>query len=189
MQNTPHAVKLVHPQVERDIVNPKVPNTAYGSAPSDRPFTCPFEGCDKCYIHEYKLNLHLRREHAGYLVEENERNHVSESEDAMDEGSDQDGNVGKAGIITGSGRGKLRLMSKTSSATNSQRKKLNASTVDLNAKTNARAPMETKGHGKGDFQEDSEETEEDHEDTEDDGWGSETGTENDDDEETEDDMD
>eukprot|EP01018_Ginkgo_biloba_P018731 Gb_22370 [translate_table: standard] len=128
--NMPHAVTLIHPQVERDIVNPN-------------------------------LNLHLRRKHAGYLDEENKRNHASESEDAIDEGSDQDGNVWKASIMT----------------------------VDLNAKTNARAPIETKGHGKGDFQEDSEETEEDHEDTKDDGWGSKTGTENDGDEETEDDMD
>ncbi|GBG91506.1 hypothetical protein CBR_g52462 [Chara braunii] len=34
------------------------------SAAGERPFGCPFEGCGKRYIHEYKLNLHLRKEHA-----------------------------------------------------------------------------------------------------------------------------
>ncbi|XP_062219286.1 zinc finger transcription factor YY1-like [Phragmites australis] len=33
-------------------------------APSaERPYVCPYDGCDKAYIHEYKLNLHLKKEH------------------------------------------------------------------------------------------------------------------------------
>ncbi|XP_020673690.1 zinc finger transcription factor YY1 isoform X2 [Dendrobium catenatum] len=40
------------------------------SASSDRPYVCPFAGCEKAYIHEYKLNLHLRKEHPGHNPEE-----------------------------------------------------------------------------------------------------------------------
>ncbi|KAL5549983.1 hypothetical protein UlMin_000159 [Ulmus minor] len=29
----------------------------YGSASSDRPYACPYEGCEKAYIHAYKLKL------------------------------------------------------------------------------------------------------------------------------------
>ncbi len=27
---------------------------------ADPPYVCPYEGCDKAYIHSYKLNLHLK---------------------------------------------------------------------------------------------------------------------------------
>ncbi|PKU71878.1 putative zinc finger protein [Dendrobium catenatum] len=40
------------------------------SASSDRPYVCPFVGCEKAYIHEYKINLHLRKEHPGHNPEE-----------------------------------------------------------------------------------------------------------------------
>ncbi|GJN21287.1 hypothetical protein PR202_gb08752 [Eleusine coracana subsp. coracana] len=33
---------------------------------ADRPYVCPYDGCDKAYIHEYKLNLHLRKEHPNH---------------------------------------------------------------------------------------------------------------------------
>ncbi|XP_020584441.1 uncharacterized zinc finger protein At4g06634 [Phalaenopsis equestris] len=46
----------------------KVP--VLSSTPSDRPYVCPFAGCEKAYIHEYKLNLHLRKEHPGHNPEE-----------------------------------------------------------------------------------------------------------------------
>jgi hypothetical protein len=36
-------------------------------APSaERPYVCPYDGCDKAYIHEYKLNLHLKKEHPNH---------------------------------------------------------------------------------------------------------------------------
>ncbi|XP_057851219.1 zinc finger transcription factor YY1 isoform X4 [Cryptomeria japonica] len=192
-KNLAHAVKLTPPQAEREFVNPKVSIPAYGTVTSDRPFICPYEGCDKCYIHEYKLNLHLRREHAGYAFEENGK-HESESDDEMDQASDQETNVRNAGIMTGSGRGKLRVTSKTVSAANVQRKILNSGMVDLNTNTNARSFTKSKELGKGNPQEDSEETKEDQDDTDNEGWGHGTETDDDDededdDEETEDDMD
>ncbi|KAL6964422.1 hypothetical protein U1Q18_035477 [Sarracenia purpurea var. burkii] len=71
--------------------------SAYGSASSDRPYCCPYEGCEKAYIHEYKLNLHLRREHPGHLSDENVKNTQSGIDNDMDEGSDQDVYPGKRG--------------------------------------------------------------------------------------------
>jgi len=185
-KNLANAVKLP-PQNEREFLHPKVPTSVYGSVPSDRPFACPYDGCDKCYIHEYKLNLHLRREHAGYAFEENGR-HGSDSEDEMDQGSDQDGNGRNAGIMTGSGRGRLRVTSKTSSATNLHRKFMNAAAVDSNTKTSSRAIVESKEPGKGHPREDSEETE-DQEDTDNEGWGHGTETDDDDEDDNDDDDD
>lgn len=69
---------------------------AYGSASSDRPYACPYEGCSgKAYIHEYKLKLHLRREHPAHMADENAENPTPNAENEMDEGSDQEAYVGK----------------------------------------------------------------------------------------------
>eukprot|EP01018_Ginkgo_biloba_P034673 Gb_19862 [translate_table: standard] len=187
----PFDVKLTPPPVERESANPRIVTPTSASATLDRPFACPYEGCGKRYKHEYKLNLHLRREHAGPTYEENGRHgRTSDAEDEMDDGSEQDEDVGKVGIINGSGRGKLRIISKPSPGTSMKRKRSNAASVDLNIKVNARASVGRNGLGKDDFEEDSEETEEDHEDTEDEGWGNRMNIEmeDDDDEETEDDM-
>ncbi|KAJ3683244.1 hypothetical protein LUZ60_013471 [Juncus effusus] len=46
-------------EVIRHTPNP----TRQAEKPHYRPFACPYEGCDKAYIHEYKLNLHLRTNH------------------------------------------------------------------------------------------------------------------------------
>ncbi|KAJ4907468.1 putative zinc finger protein [Raphanus sativus] len=70
------------PPAEKVSRTPKTPAaTVYASASLERPYTCPYEGCDKAYIHEYKLKLHLKREH---LPEENSKT------PNLEEGSDQD---------------------------------------------------------------------------------------------------
>jgi hypothetical protein len=44
-----------------------VKSSATPPAPSaDRPYVCLYDSCDKAYIHEYKLNLHLRKEHPNH---------------------------------------------------------------------------------------------------------------------------
>ncbi|XP_019418472.1 PREDICTED: uncharacterized zinc finger protein At4g06634-like [Lupinus angustifolius] len=60
------------------------------SASSDRPYACPYDGCQKAYIHEYKLKLHLKREHPGH--DENAVLHAlaNAADNEMDEASDQD---------------------------------------------------------------------------------------------------
>lgn len=50
----------------------------------DRPYACPYEGCEKDYIHEYKLKLHLKREH------ENPETAAANAENEIDEASDQE---------------------------------------------------------------------------------------------------
>lgn len=62
--------------------------TTYASTSTDRPYTCPYEGCDKAYIHEYKLNLHLRREHPGHFKEDNAKTAQPTGDHDMDEVSD-----------------------------------------------------------------------------------------------------
>ncbi|XP_078441326.1 zinc finger (C2H2 type) family protein isoform X2 [Wolffia australiana] len=51
---------------ERITAPPKPSPTIF----SDRPYVCPYDGCGKSYIHEYKLKLHLRREHPGHGLDE-----------------------------------------------------------------------------------------------------------------------
>lgn len=56
-------------QSERIHNAPKAP-VVYAIPTPERPYACPYGGCGKAYIHEYKLNLHLRREHPGHNAEE-----------------------------------------------------------------------------------------------------------------------
>nr|GFA20966.1 zinc finger transcription factor YY1-like isoform X1 [Tanacetum cinerariifolium] len=84
-------LKYVHvPPVEKPPPKLAKPTTTYASPSSNRPYACPYNGCGKAYIHEYKLNLHLKREHPGHFPEENPQN-VHQSE--MDAGSDHDGYI------------------------------------------------------------------------------------------------
>ncbi|KAH7575803.1 hypothetical protein JRO89_XS02G0223300 [Xanthoceras sorbifolium] len=80
---------------ERISKAPKPSTAVYGSASSDRPYACPYEGCEKAYIHEYKLKLHLKREHPGHTPDEVAENATPNADNEMDEGSDQDVFAGK----------------------------------------------------------------------------------------------
>ncbi|CAL5097442.1 unnamed protein product [Urochloa decumbens] len=62
VQHTPPAEKLHS--------TPK-PSTPATTSFADRPYVCPYEGCDKAYIHGYKLNLHLKTQHPEHNQEEN----------------------------------------------------------------------------------------------------------------------
>ncbi|XP_052145456.1 zinc finger transcription factor YY1 isoform X1 [Oryza glaberrima] len=42
------------------------PSAAPPAPSADRPYVCPYDGCAKAYIHEYKLNLHLKKEHPNH---------------------------------------------------------------------------------------------------------------------------
>lgn len=82
--------QVKHPQpTERPLKTPKPAAATRASALSNRPYTCPYEGCDKAYIHEYKLNLHLRREHPGHF-KENAKTAPTTTYNNMDEASNQD---------------------------------------------------------------------------------------------------
>ncbi|KAF5444054.1 hypothetical protein F2P56_036558 [Juglans regia] len=137
---------------------------AYGSASSDRPYACPYEGCEKAYIHEYKLKLHLRKEHPGHMSDENAENALANADNEMDEASDQDAYGGKHvnGKSQKQSRPKPNLRLPPPKAT--QRKGSTPSAIPVNV-MKKRWPVKEEGY----VEEDSEETEEDRENVED-GW-------------------
>ncbi|CAI9103793.1 OLC1v1002352C2 [Oldenlandia corymbosa var. corymbosa] len=83
---------------QKPVKTPKASTAgAYNSPSSDRPYVCPYEGCEKAYIHEYKLNLHLRREHPGHFKEETPKNVQPTAGNDVDEASDHDAYAAKRG--------------------------------------------------------------------------------------------
>ncbi|KAJ4798410.1 C2H2 type zinc finger protein [Rhynchospora pubera] len=64
------------PPAEKPQTTPRTPASLVYSGPATpaRPYGCPYKGCDKAYIHEYKLNLHLKREHPNHVSEELDSN-------------------------------------------------------------------------------------------------------------------
>ncbi|KAL2642411.1 hypothetical protein R1flu_009998 [Riccia fluitans] len=95
MQNTrENNAPQVEPEREREVIVPTkfVPPPPPPSVPVEKPFGCPFEGCSKRYIHEYKLNLHLKSAHMVHdAYEDGSRpGRASESEEDVEEGADQD---------------------------------------------------------------------------------------------------
>ena len=160
---------------ERILKNPKPPSGVYGSASSDRPYICPYEGCEKDYIHEYKLKLHLRREHPDHMADENAN---SNADNEMDEASDQDAYGGKRVNGKSQKHSRTRPNLKTPPVKIRQRKGSSSSPATLNV---VKKPWPVKDDT---YEEDSEETEEEDHDNAEDGWR--YGGNEDDDEETED---
>ncbi|KAF4359168.1 hypothetical protein CsatB_030866 [Cannabis sativa] len=166
------------PPPEKPARTPKPSAGVYGSASSDRPYACPYEGCDKAYIHEYKLKLHLRREHPGHTSDENVENPAINTAHEIDEGSDQDaygGNRMHNGKSQKQSRPKPSV--KLPPAKIAQRKGSTPPPARVNI---VKKPWSVKDEV---YEEDSEETEEDRDNIED-GWRYAEQNE-DDDEETE----
>lgn len=88
-----NAPKYVPPP-EKPVKTPKhAAGGAHASASSERPFACPFKGCDKNYIHEYKLKMHLKNTHG---VEEDARTtQPYTAQNELDEANDHDPYQGK----------------------------------------------------------------------------------------------
>lgn len=177
-KNVPVDVAKYTPPSEKQNKTPKPSSGVYASASSDRPYACPYEGCEKAYIHEYKLKLHLRREHPGHTSDENAENAAANADNEMDEASDQDAYVGKRvnGKSQKQSRPKPNL--KLPPAKITQRKGSTPSPAPVNV---MKKPWPAKEEAYE--EEDSEETEEDRDNVED-GWRYAENNE-DDDEETE----
>ncbi|PKI74867.1 hypothetical protein CRG98_004639 [Punica granatum] len=155
------------PPVEKPPKVSKPSSGAYGSASSDRPYACPYEGCEKAYIHEYKLKLHLRREHPGHMAEENpEGTPAAHNPDHdMDEASDQETYIAKRacnGKNPKQSRAKSRAKVAPAKAT---KRKASSPTPTPVAVVKKPWPVKEEMYE----EEDSEETEEDRENMED-GW-------------------
>ena len=132
---------------------------------SDRPYACPYEGCDKSYIHEYKLKLHLRREHPGHDAE----NEKQEAE-------------GKASSKKSSKRSKTSSLSLKQQQQQAPPPAKIRKAPAITPSSSGRTPWSVAVKGGS---EDSEETEEDYENAEEDAWRYQVAAQADD-EETED---
>ena len=179
-----YGTKYNTPPSEKPTKTTKLSGSAYASASSDRPFVCPYEGCEKAYIHEYKLKLHLKREHPGHgdeNVAENAQANNNNADNEMDEASDQEAYGGKRsnGRVQKQNKPKPNLKLPPSKVA---RRKVSSTPSTVTPPMKAvKKPWPVKEEN---FEEeDSEETEEDRDNVED-GWRY-TGNNEDDDEETE----
>lgn len=176
-KNIMETPKYIQPP-EKPTKTSKPSSATYASSSLDRPYSCPYEGCDKAYIHEYKLNLHLRREHPGHFPDENTKNTPQSANDNdMEEVSDQDAYVAKRGSskMLKQSRPKPSLVMPPS-------KVARKVSTNMNIVKKPWPVKEVYG------EEDSEETEEDRDSAED-GWryGNNNNNDEDDDEETDED--
>ncbi|CAH2063148.1 unnamed protein product [Thlaspi arvense] len=174
------------PPAEKVSRSVKASAAVYGSASLDRPHACPYEGCEKAYIHEYKLKLHLKREHPGHLQEENTENqtpnkHNGSDRNDLDEGSDQEfyRKPGKSQTHKQQSRAKPNMRTPPAKV---GKKGSTSSPAKVSI---AKKPWQVKemfeGEREEEEEEDSEETEEDREN----GWRFGENNNEDDDEETE----
>ncbi|KAL1366003.1 hypothetical protein HN51_013919 [Arachis hypogaea] len=180
-KNTAVEVPKYTPPSERQPKTTKHSGAAYGSASSDRPYACPYEGCEKAYIHEYKLKLHLKREHPGHMSDENAEHAQANLDNEMDEASDQDAYGGKRS------NGKIQKQSKLKPNLKLPPSKIAKRKAPLPTPATiavTKKPWSVNGKGEAYNEEDSEETEEEDRDNVEDGWRY-AGNNDDDDEETE----
>ncbi|XP_047307204.1 zinc finger transcription factor YY1 [Impatiens glandulifera] len=170
-KNTMDVPKYPQPP-EKPAKIPKATSTSYTPASSERPHACPYDGCEKAYIHGYKLNLHLRREHPGHFPDENAKNTQNE----MDEGSGQDAYLVKHGSNKVGKQNKRKPNLKLPPPKVSRK----GSSVNTNV---VRNPWPVKDDVCE--EEDSEETEEDRDNNVEDRWRYRENNDDEDDEETE----
>ncbi|KAG2624045.1 zinc finger transcription factor YY1-like [Panicum virgatum] len=146
------------PPVEKTYSAPKPSTPATTSFP-DRPYVCPYEGCDKAYIHSYKLNLHLKTQHPEHGQEENGKLGAS----------------GQHGVNETSYQYNYAEVGDTApNPKRSKTHKVHSSKV-YNTKISTSMPSNISGvknqwSGKATYEDDSEETEEDGDNNIEDGW-------------------
>ncbi|ONK58029.1 uncharacterized protein A4U43_C09F7210 [Asparagus officinalis] len=127
------------------------PSVVYSSPSSDRPYVCPYEGCGKNYIHEYKLNLHLKNQHPGH--------------NTVEEASDQDVYIAKGGVAKSSKRNKPSLQHKMPPAKLAYQKSSPLASASVSVSKQQQWPP-----SRDIYEEDSEETEEENENVAGESW-------------------
>jgi hypothetical protein len=137
-------------------------STSATASYAERPYVCPYEGCDKAYIHSYKLNLHLKTMHPEHGQEENYK-HTAPGQHAVNE-PNYHYNYSEISDTPPNPK-----RSKTSSAHKGSSSKV------FNVKVSSAMPVNISGvrhqwSGKARYEDDSEETEEDPGNNLGDGW-------------------
>lgn len=140
------------PPAEKPHITPK-PSTPATTSFADRPYVCPYEGCDKTYIHGYKLNLHLKTQHPEHGQEEN----------------------GKLGASAGHHQYSYAEIGEPASNPKRSKAHRSHSSKVYSAKISSATPSNVSGvknqwSGKTAYEDDSEETEEDGGNNIEDGW-------------------
>lgn len=149
---TPVAVHYTPPPAEKPQSVPKASAPATTSF-ADRPYVCPYEGCDKAYIHGYKLNLHLKTQHPEHGQEENGKLGASAGRHAANEPTYQY-NYAEMGDIPNSKRSKSNHAHRAHSSRGYSAKVSSAVPLDVGGAKN-------RWSGRVKYEDDSEETEED----------------------------
>ncbi|KAL8151653.1 hypothetical protein V2J09_021461 [Rumex salicifolius] len=182
-KNSADAMKFTLP-AEKPVPKATKPSpSTFRAASLDRPYACPYEGCNKAYIHEYKLNLHLRKEHPGHHTDGNPKTSHSYNivKNETDEGRGNKNNVytGKRGNGKSSKQANHIKPNLKQPPSKVMRKGNNAAPANLNL-VNKPWPVTDDLYE----EEDSEKTEEDRDNGKD-GWRYGGNNADDDDEETE----
>ncbi|KAK3140971.1 hypothetical protein QOZ80_5AG0408420 [Eleusine coracana subsp. coracana] len=147
VQHTPPPLPLPPPERLQSTMKSSTPTT---SSYAERPFVCPYEGCDKAYIHCYKLNLHLKTMHPEHGQEENGKHTGSGQHDPT-----YQYNYAEVGdIVPNPKRSKMSSAHKSSSSKVYNVKVSNAMPADISG-------VKNQWSGKATYEDDSEETEED----------------------------
>ncbi|WVZ95722.1 hypothetical protein U9M48_041451 [Paspalum notatum var. saurae] len=131
---------------------------------ADRPYVCPYEGCDKAYIHSYKLNLHLKTQHPEHGQEENGRLGTSSGRHAVNEPAYQY-SYAEVGDIPANPK-----RSKTNPGHRAHSSKTYSAKISSAVPSNAGGVKNQWSAGKVKYEDDSEETEEDGGNNIEDGW-------------------
>ncbi|KAJ6799731.1 putative zinc finger protein-like [Iris pallida] len=165
----------------------KIPAVTYGSGSSERPFVCHYKGCGKDYIHEYKLNLHLKNVHHEFNPEDNSTRAPAVVDHAADEASDYYSYIAKGGVSKNSKRSKPSLIHEMPSAKVAKVSSYRRDSPLVPTNVN---PVKKPWPVQEMYDEDSEETEEEEENVRDGRWRYHevNGGEDDDDEETDDEQ-
>ncbi|GJM94303.1 hypothetical protein PR202_ga10939 [Eleusine coracana subsp. coracana] len=147
VQHTPPPLPPPPPERLQSTMKSSTPTT---SSYAERPFVCPYEGCDKAYIHCYKLNLHLKTMHPEHGQEENGKHTGSGQHDPT-----YQYNYAEVGdIVPNPKRSKMSSAHKSSSSRVYNVKVSNAMPADISG-------VKNQWSGKATYEDDSEETEED----------------------------
>ncbi|KAL6624776.1 hypothetical protein ACP70R_032097 [Stipagrostis hirtigluma subsp. patula] len=162
-EKTGTPVSVQHTPPSERLQSTMKPTTPAPTSYAERPYVCPYEGCDKAYIHSYKLNLHLKTQHPEHNQEENGK-FTTPAGHAGNERTSQYKYAELGDIAPNPKRSKTNSVHKVPSNSNVYNVKISSGMpADISGVKNQWA-------GKAMYEDDSEETEEDRGNNIEEGW-------------------